>query len=290
MKHFIILFALVILAASVNATTLSRHFCQDTITDLSLFKNNAVYKAPSGKTYRVSFEADEENRPASIRSVRRSRGVAERVAEANIACDNNNLFDGSYRKTAKTSIATKHAAGTSLTKLINRLVALDNEAIAVTANSPRIEIEDSVVTLISVFLYAIARETDEDYHIIIGTSANAATAKFFNIECSGLPASGSPVFNQIKAARLKVVALLGGTERCSGGYVKFDDHPKVKVVGSLFYDKEHEHGVPGPASSKPKTAWELHPITDFKILKVREKFYDLIGLRTILIAACFAIL
>jgi hypothetical protein len=267
MKRFIILFALIIFTVSVKATTPSIHPVQDTITNLSLLKNKAVYKAPNGKTYRVSFEADEQNRLTKIKTVRRkSRSVVERAAAANIACDNDNRFDGSYRKTAKTSVAANNAASTNLAKLINRLVAFDNESIAVTGSSPRIEIEDSVVTFISVFLYAIARETDEDYHIIIGTSANASTAKFLNIECSGLPAPGNPAFNKIKAARLKVVALLGGMERCSGGYVKFDDHPKVKIIGSLFYDKEHEHTIPGPAGSKPKTAWELHPITEFKLL------------------------
>ncbi len=231
---------------------------KDTITDLALLKTTAVFKTPGGKTYNVSFAKDPEKATTSI------NGPA--AFAPNTACNSGNKFDGSYRKTAKLSIAGNNAKSTSLAKLIARVTASDNASIAVSSSSPRIEIEDSVVTLISVYLYAIAREADEDYHIIIGTSGNPATAKFFNIECSGLPATSNPSYNKIKAARKKVVALLGGTERCVDGYIKFTDHPKVKIIGSLFYDKEHESNLPGPAGSKPKTAWELHPITEFKML------------------------
>ena len=262
-----VLIVMIVLSASAKHKSVTVAF-QDTVTNLSLLKKKAVYKAPNGKTYNVSFEADEQTRVTKMKTVtrRNARGVTRRSAVANAACDNNNKFDGSYRKTAKLSIAGHNASSTSLTKLINRLVAMNNAAIPVTSSSPRIVIEDSVVTLLSVYLYAVARETDEDYHIIVGTSANPATAKFFNIECSGLPPTNSPVYNKMKSARDKVVAFLGGMERCSSGYVKFNDHPKVKIIGSLFYDKQHANDIPGPATSKPKTAWELHPITEFKML------------------------
>jgi len=245
----------VLLANSVAAQ-------QDTITDLSLLTTEAVYKAPNGKVYHVTFAEDEESAAAS-----RDAGLeTTSSASTNKACDPNNVFDGSYRKKAKTSIASHKSSSTSLAKLIKRVKAIDKNSVHVTSSSQRIMIEDSVVTLISVFLYAIAREADEDYHIIIGTSGNPATAKFFNIECSGLPASTSSSYIKIKAVRQKVNALLGGSERCKGGYVLFNDHPRVKIVGSLFYDKEHENKIPGPAACKPATAWELHPITEFKML------------------------
>jgi hypothetical protein len=269
MKQLSVTTLLIIFVLSAGAKNIiAKITFQDTINDLSVLKKRAVYKAPDGKTYNVSFEADEQTRVTKMKTVtrRNARGVTRRRAVANANCDNNNKFDGSYRKVAKLSIAKHNARSTSLIKLINRLVAMDNAAIDVNSTSPRIAIEDSVVTLLSVYLYAIARETDEDYHIIIGTSANPATAKFFNIECSGLPPTNNPAYSKIKAARDKVVALLGGTERCTSGYIKFNDHPKVKIIGSLFYDKGHSGSLPGPASSKPKTAWELHPITEFKML------------------------
>lgn len=266
MKYTIILALLLCSATASKASTNSAELFKDTITNLSLLKKTAVYKAPNGKMYHVSLAQDEENTTTATRPATASTKHNPTAASANAACDHGNNFDGSYRKTAKTSIANHNAAGTNLAKLINRVVAMDNAAISVTANSPRIVIEDSVVTLLSVFLYAIARETDEDYHIIIGTSSNPATAKFFNIECSGLPASSNPAFSKIKTTRDKVVALLGGTERCTSGYVKFSDHPKVKIIGSLLYDKEHEGNIPGPTGNKPQTAWELHPIIEFQLL------------------------
>ncbi len=265
MKYFLKMPVIFLLLANSKVSALTAFSFRDTISDLSLLKTKAVYNAPNGKTYRVSFEADEQN---SGPNTNISRGIARRTASrtTNTNCSSTNRFDGSYRKAAKTSIASHNAAGTNLRKLITRLLALDNESITVSSTSPRIEIEDSVVTLISVYLYAIAREADEDYHIIIGTSKNPLTAKFFNIECTGLPATSNPAYNKLKAVREKVVALLGNTERCSEGYVKFNDHPRVKIIGSLFYDKEHESNIPGPAGNKPATAWELHPITEFKML------------------------
>ena len=239
----------------------------DTITDLSQLTREALYKAPNGKVYHVSFVENEETAPNAERAIAPpNASVRANAAAANVACDHNNVFDGSYRKKAKTSIAKNNASGTSLAKLITRVKAINKSTIIVSSSTPRITIEDSVVTFISVFLYAIARESDEDYHIIIGTSGNPATAKYFNIECSGLPGSASLAFSKLKAVRQKVVTLLGGTERSQSGYVVFNDHPKVKIIGSLFYDKEHENSIPGPAASKPTTAWELHPITEFKML------------------------
>ncbi len=268
MKNITLLLLLFFLQFTVKATALYHLYYTDTITDLSLLKTKAIYKAPNGKYYPVSVEADEETLMPKLKTIvnTNSRGIKIKRAVANTICDNNNGFDGSYRKTAKISIARHPAASTNLLKLIKRLTAVDNTAIQVSASSPRIIIEDSVVTLASVYLYAIARESDEDYHIIVGTSSNAATAKFFNIESSGLPPVTSASYNAIKTARQKVVAFLGGTERCVNGYIKFSIPPKVKIIGSLFYDKQHEAKIPGPATSKPKTVWELHPITEFKIL------------------------
>jgi hypothetical protein len=243
-------------------------FQQDTLNNLTNVKNKAVYKTAKGKVYHISFEEDDQRLEGPAKTTAgNKRGVGKRrSAPENEACDPGNRFDGFYRKAAKMSVADNNAAGTNLAKLITRLEAFDNASIEVNDSSQRIEIEDSVVTLISVFLYAIAREADEDYHIIIGTSANPAKASFFTAECSGLPANDHPFFGKIKAVRKSLVELLGNKERCAGGYVKFNDHPRVKIIGSLFYDKEHESNLPGPASCKPKTAWELHPITEFKML------------------------
>ena len=62
----------------------------------------------------------------------------------------------------------------------------------------------------------------------------------------------------------------GSTEGCSlsqvttGSYIKFTPAIPVKVQGSLFYDIDHEPGVIGPTGFRPKTAWEIHPVTDIE--------------------------
>ena len=114
MKYILILSALFFLQVScVEASAPVGAPLQDTITNLSLLKTRAVYKAPNGKTYHVSFEQDTEV-PLPHRS-----GIAAKnnhaAAAANVACDHGNKFDGSYRKTAKLSIAAQFkAVGTFL--------------------------------------------------------------------------------------------------------------------------------------------------------------------------------
>jgi len=249
----------------VNATGI--HFLNipgDTIKKLNNFTGAAVYKAPNGKTYNVSFDDDqsaievENNVPAD------EHGIAAARAN-NTACDHGNKFDGVYRKTAKLSVSSKQSATATLPALITRVKKVSKSSLnGITKSSLRISSEDANFS-VQAFLYAITRESDEDYHIIIGTSNDPSTAEFFNVECAGLPANSSAFFAKLQTVRNKVVSFLGGTEVCKSGYIKFHDHPKIQVSGSLFYDKEHENSIVGPTDSKPKTAWELHPITAFKV-------------------------
>ena len=45
-------------------------------------------------------------------------------------------------------------------------------------------------------------------------------------------------------------------------YVKFDPPIPVRVTGSLFWDIEHPPpNTVGPTDRRPKTAWEIHPVT-----------------------------
>jgi hypothetical protein len=38
----------------------------------------------------------------------------------------------------------------------------------------------------------------------------------------------------------------------------------VKVTGSLFFDVDHKAGSVGPTGMRPKTAWEIHPVSDIQ--------------------------
>jgi hypothetical protein len=241
----------------------------DTIISIQQLVDTGVFKARNGEIFRVHFEEDIEIQEVGYRYrvIRNTRGVAQKVKEPNKACDNGNFFDGTYRKSAKESYV--NGSGNiinppNLAALIARLKTIDISQFQINSNTPRVAPENKSITLSSVYLYALKRESDEDYHIIIGTTQDPSTAEWFNIECAGLPPRSSPYFSTLNAARNKVVSFLNG-ELCKNGYTFFDDHPIIQVTGSLFYDKEHATSIVGPTQFKPLTAWELHPLVDFKV-------------------------
>ena len=103
----------------------------------------------------------------------------QKVKEPNEACDNGNFFDGTYRKSAKESYV--NGSGNilnppDLAALITRLKTIDISQFQIDSNTPRVAPENKSITLSSVYLYALKRESDEDYHIIIGTTQDPSTA------------------------------------------------------------------------------------------------------------------
>ena len=48
------------------------------------------------------------------------------------------------------------------------------------------------------------------------------------------------------------------------GYDKYDPPIPVQIVGSLFFDVDHQPGEVGPVGMKPKTSWEIHPVSDIQ--------------------------
>jgi hypothetical protein len=112
------------------------------------------------------------------------------------------------------------------------------------------------------WIYAMKYELDQDWHIILGTNPNAGGSKsFFNAEISGLPGNAAASFASLQAARNSLGTLLDNELPGSGGYRKYNKPIPVTVEGSLFFDIDHEAGVVGPTGMRPKTAWEIHPVT-----------------------------
>jgi hypothetical protein len=120
--------------------------------------------------------------------------------------------------------------------------------------------EDKKVILKNVFLYAYAREKDNDYHLIL---TNADRTLFFNAEISGLPANSATSYQALKAVR-RVFDTYPGALRC--GSYSFPETPlKIAILkGSLFFDTDHSAGRVGPQGARPETAWEIHPVTDIR--------------------------
>lgn len=131
--------------------------------------------------------------------------------------------------------------------------------------SRRVE-EERRVAIVSGFLYAAKKESDNDFHLIFGGDPNGADdPNYFTAEITGLPESG-PFRARLTAARDQFKAFFasgGGTGKLPGmKYVLFDPPVPVTIKGPLFYDTEHAGGVVGPSCCKAQHAWEIHPIEE----------------------------
>src|SRR5215218_600539 len=174
----------------------------DTVTTLKDQQDSlVVFKSPNGKTYKTMLIQGDEDSVVSSKS--------------GLHCDNDN-FSGTDRKAAKISISGAAIENMSFTEFLNGLVTDDimmDKGISTNATSNRVKEEKRNVKLTNVFLYAIKRESDNDYHVIVG---NEAGTKFFNIENSGLPKSNASSFQKLKSVRKAIEDYFG--ELCSTKY------------------------------------------------------------------------
>lgn len=188
---------------------------------------------------------------------------------AGVAAPSPDNFHGTDRKTAKTSISSaSETTFADVASLLNsKLFVKDskmlqhNPPISKDASSGRVKEEEHNV-VITGFLYASTKESDNDFHCIVGT-AQGGTPRFVNVEVSGLPASG-PDRQRLAAARAKFKEFFGDKLPSGKGYSKFNPPIKVRITGSIFFDVDHKAGVIGPQGFRPKTAWEIHPVTDIE--------------------------
>jgi hypothetical protein len=174
-------------------------------------------------------------------------------------------FTGSDRKAAKISIAPGSAE--AFADLADLLDSLPKDA-EMKKHKPKIKTgptqdrvdEEKKNVKVDAWLYAASRENDNDFHIILGRDPDDTPRRYLNAEVSGLPSSGSSAFSKLKTVRKSfsnIVQDLPGL-----GYDFYDPPIPVTVQGSIFWDATHASGSkPGPSSVKPKTIWEIHPIT-----------------------------
>jgi hypothetical protein len=221
-----------------------------TITKLIDQKDTvSTFIAPDGKSYTVTLLADlsEYDNERSLKSA------------VGMNCDNDN-FQGTDRKAAKLSIVkAKAKTYQSLSEFISSLksdsIMTKNPNIKRDETNKRVTEENRNVVVKNVLIYAIKRESDNDYHIIAGDNNRL----FFNVEIAGLPANNHVDYNKLLTARNQFKAHFGNV--CNVDYHKFDPPVPVEIEGSLFFDIDHKAGVVGPSGYRPKTAWEIHPVT-----------------------------
>jgi hypothetical protein len=213
--------------------------------------------SPSGKTYtRAHIAKPDNHEPFKIPVV--APGAAPNV----------DSFNGSARMAAKLSVAP--GAPQSFSDLADVLSSLPSDAsmramnISKASDSGRLAQEQGSVT-VTAFLYASSKESDNDFHCIVGRDPSKP-AKFMNVEVSALPPSSSEFFAALRAARnqFKTFFTSNGDALPGPGYDKFTPPIAIKVTGSLFFDVDHVPPAVGPTGMKPKTAWEIHPVTDIQ--------------------------
>jgi hypothetical protein len=186
-------------------------------------------------------------------------------------------FEGEYRTYSKTSIvrnthdAVKAAKGySSVQALLDSLPqdsvirkAYKNQGGMPDDRRVAQELKNVAVTC---WIHAVKFEGgengDNDFHVVVGTSADTNDHGFINVEISGLPPADDIDFVQLKAVRAKFLNLLSGVA-ITGEFARINPPRKVRLKGSLFFDMQHGAGCkacPGPAWAKPQTVWELHPV------------------------------
>ncbi|HEV8285345.1 MAG TPA: hypothetical protein VGQ09_13605 [Chitinophagaceae bacterium] len=274
MKTSIFIFLLAILLASCKSTykiSKSKAAGLDTITDINQLetKKRAIYKNSKGELFIMRYEPDPDSLEDTDTMQFRSGGGAHSAAFTIIVvdgrCDSEN-FEGSNRKQAKISISPASLENFNTLRVFMKTLQDANDMAAVIPgnNSLRIPAENRNVKIKKTYLYCYSRQTDEDFHVIIGTTKKpSATTKYFNVEVSGLPLAGDASFPILKTVRTSFYSR-ASQDLCKSGYYFFEQPLKIEIKGSLFFDKQHHNGVIGPEKARPANAWEIHPITSLK--------------------------
>jgi hypothetical protein len=216
-----------------------------------------------GKTYRLLDTADqgqfaEQPRPATATAA----GTADE-----------DTFTGTDRLLPKTTIVDANvetfATVSALVKdLLTKFPDKDMAAMGIDRTTDtRVDAEKRNVRVTG-FIHAFKKEGDNDYHVILGDGPLALDPVYLNVEVSGIPVGGTNANRKILIAvreEFKQAFNLGSTGPI--GYKKPHDPIPVRITGSLFWDVDHKPGVVGPGDLKPKTSWEIHPVSAIEFLE-----------------------
>jgi len=176
-------------------------------------------------------------------------------------------FRGTHRRAAKISITPAAAESEMTIDALAASVEDDDDmlnhspAITESSSSDRVDEEKRSVR-VKAWVYAIKYEKDQDWHLIVGTDPQDGSITYFNCEVSGLPSKTADAYTPLLDVRKSLADLLNNKLPGPGGsYTKYSHPIPVIIEGSLFFDIDHAAGVVGPNGMRPKTAWEIHPIT-----------------------------
>lgn len=217
-------------------------------------------------TYRILRTDEMDAKDESLSTGQLSEIAATGAAAATRS--SGDQFDGTARAAAKLSIST--AATESFADIPDLIASLPAKSamvnhkpkIMIGADSERVEEEERNVQ-VKAFIYAISRENDNDFHLVVGRDPALRPPMYITMEISGLPDEGDPSFARLKKVRDTFKSFFG-TELPGATYDFYDPPIPIDVEGSLFFDMSHAHGQsPGPPSLHPDmpVIWEVHPIS-----------------------------
>ncbi|MBS1513875.1 MAG: hypothetical protein JSS63_02510 [Bacteroidetes bacterium] len=254
--------------------SISQH--TDTIYKLSDWNyKDTVYLKVKGKYYLMfpphadDGGEDEQDDPENGGNI---SAAGFSAASKNEACDGE-AYDGSDRKNVKTTYyAYRLETFQTLSDFLETLPkdsdvgSNEEEPISTGEDSRRVVAEKRRIYIKQTWVYAFARQADEDYHVIIGSSDKKSESEFFNVEISGLPGRRSNSYPKMKKVRGDFKEIFG-IDECKTGYVKFYNNPiKISLKGIAFFDQLHfkRRNAIGPKEARGKTYWELHPVYEIK--------------------------
>lgn len=197
---------------------------------------------------------------------------AKRIAEAKdeskrLAED----FLGFTRKMVKTSISQSPVEVFSDLFDLVATFKSDSQMRAssgITSGTQRRVVAENRNVRVSAYLYAAKKELDNDYHLILGTDPESNILVFLSAEISGLPSAG-PFRERLRQPRTQFETFFAAKnisflEGLNHPYTRLSPPIRVMVTGSLFWNVDHSSGVVGPQGLRPKTNWEIHPVTEIE--------------------------
>src|SRR5258708_37622341 len=175
------------------------------------------------------------------------------------------IFTGTDRRDRKTSVAAGGLKSFSTVAELRSSFPLDSfmKTLGITRapDSERVPQEQYNVS-VEGYIFAVSKEKDNEFHLIVGDKDCAAAGCLINVEISGLPQDpADPSYPTLSAVRTKFLAHYNN-QQPSRHYKQFTPPIAVTLTGSVFFDVDHSAGVVGPPGLKASSAWESHPLTD----------------------------
>jgi hypothetical protein len=236
------------LQSNVSRTDAAKHFAPDTISSIQQqIQPLSVFRAPNGKYYNITID------DMSVDYLR---------VRDSLYCITD-WYLGTKRKRSKTTLVLKKYKNYKSVAAFRASLLSDSfmQTLNISSDSGSVRVvqEKRNITIDNAYIYAVSREDDNDYHVIIADTLPYDSSRSINVEFSGLPNPSNQATDSIQNARVTFESFMG--EKCSGAYTKFNPPVAIKVSGSLFYDVDHAPGIIGTGIYKPNTSWELHPVS-----------------------------